>query len=189
MTDPSAEENVPDRYRRLATRMTTLIGGVPDNAWSRTTPCEEWTVRDLVGHLVEAHGRFQSLVGRSLEEHPAVADDPAGAWTVARDQMQADLDDPVRRDEEYDGRFGRARFADSVDGFIGFDLVVHGWDLARATGQDETIEPADVARVQQQVDRMVDTMRENGVVGEAVEPAPDASAQDRLLNALGRRTA
>ena len=101
--------------------------------------------------------------------------------------MQADLEDPARRDEEYDGRLGRSTFGRAVDGFVCFDLVVHRWDLARATGQDETIDPGDVARVQAQVDVMGDVMRANGVVGPALDAGPDASAQDRLLAALGRR--
>jgi uncharacterized protein (TIGR03086 family) len=181
-------EDVTERYRRLAVTLTARIEGVPGDAWSNPTPCAQWTARDLVGHLVDVHGRFQQLVGRTLVEHPAVEEDPVAAWAAVRDQMQADLDDPARVDEEYDGRFGRSTFGASVDGFVNFDLVVHGWDLARATGQDDTIEPQDVQRVEGQVDAMGDVMRENGVIADPVDPAPDASAQDRLMNSLGRPT-
>jgi uncharacterized protein (TIGR03086 family) len=66
--------------------------------------------------------------------------------------------------------------------------VVHAWDLARATGQDDSIDPQDVQRVQDQVDAMGEVMRENGVIAAPVDPAPDASAQDRLMNSLGRST-
>ena len=180
-------ESVPDRYRRLAAAMTDRIARVPDDAWSSPTPCEGWTVRDLVAHLVDVHGRFQALVGREAVEHPSVDDDPLGAWTAVRDQMQADLEDPARLDQEYDGRLGRSTFGKSVDGFVCFDLVVHGWDLARATGQDTTLEPQDVERVQAAVDAMGPVMRSNGVIGEPVEVPEGASAQARLLAALGRR--
>jgi uncharacterized protein (TIGR03086 family) len=178
-------ENVADRYRRLAATMTSRIAAVPDDAWSRPSPCEEWTARDLVGHLVDVHGRFQALVGREPAPHPSVEDDPLGAWQAVRDQMQSDRDDPARRDQEYDGRFGRSTFGAAVDGFVCFDLVVHGWDLARATGQDETIDAQDVERVAAQVEAMGEVMRSNGVIAEPVEPA-DASAQSRLLAVLGR---
>ena len=145
------------------------------------------TVRDLVGHVVEVHGIFQKLVGRSPAEHPSVESDPLGAWAAVRDQMQADLDDPVRAAEEYDGLMGRSTFGASVDGFVCFDLVVHGWDLARATGQDESMDPADVEQLQAMVDRMGPMMLENGVISRQLEPAPDASPQERLLAGLGRQ--
>ena len=121
-------------------------------------------MRELVAHVIEVHGMFQKLVGRSLVEHPEVEDDPLGAWTAVRDQMQADLDDPVRANEEYDGMLGRSTFGASVDGFVCFDLVVHGWDLARATGQDETIDPEDIEPLQAMVDSMGPMMVENGVI-------------------------
>jgi uncharacterized protein (TIGR03086 family) len=179
-------ENIADRYRRLSLAMTERIAAVPGDRWSSPSPCEGWTARDLVAHLVDVHGRFQGLVGRDLVAHPEVDEDPLGAWCAVRDQMQADLQDPAKVDEEYDGRLGRSTFGRAVDGFVYFDLVVHGWDLARATGQDDTIDPRDVERVQASVDAMGDLMRSNGVIGEPLDPGPDASAQQRLLGALGR---
>lgn len=180
-------ENVTERYRRLSRVMSHKIADVPDDAWESPTPCQDWTARDLVSHLLEVHGRFQGLVGRSLVTHPDVTEDPLGAWEAVRSQMQEDLDDPVKVAEEYDGRFGRSTFAKAVDGFVCFDLVVHGWDLARATGQDETIEPGDVEAIQSMVDTMGDVMRSNGVIAEPIDPGPDASDQERLLAALGRK--
>jgi uncharacterized protein (TIGR03086 family) len=179
-------ETVSERYRRLAATMTERIARVPSDRWGSPTPCEGWDARDLVAHLLEVHGRFQSLVGRGLVDHPPVAEDPLGAWEAVRDQMQADLDDPTRVAQEYDGRLGRSTFGRSVDAFVCFDLVVHGWDLARATGQDETLPPQDVARIQQMVDAMGDLMLANGVIARQLEPPPGASPQQRLLAALGR---
>jgi uncharacterized protein (TIGR03086 family) len=68
-----------------------------------------------------------------------------------------------------------------------FDLVVHGWDLARATGQDETIDPEEIEPLQAMVDSMGPMMVENGVIKRQLEPAPDASPQERLLAGLGRQ--
>lgn len=178
---------IAERYRRLSAALTDRVSAVPPEAWSNPSPCEAWTARELVDHLIDVHGRFQQLVGRSLVDHPSVADDPVGAWTAVRDQMQADLEDPATAEVEYDGRLGRSSFEQSVDGFVCFDLVVHGWDLARATGQDDTMDPAEVERVGAMVAAMASTMLANGVITDPVEPAPDASAQDRLLCALGRR--
>lgn len=180
-------EDVADRYRRLSAAMTSKIENVAASAWSNPSPCEEWTARDVVRHVVDVHGRFQALVGRSPVEHPSVDEDPLGAFVAVRDQMQADLEDPQKVAQEYDGRLGRSTFGKAVDGFVNFDLVVHGWDLSRAAGLDERIDPRDVERVQAAVDAMGDVMRANGVIQAPVEPPPDATAQERMLCALGRR--
>jgi uncharacterized protein (TIGR03086 family) len=179
-------EDVTERYRRLSRAMSHKIADVPDDAWENPSPCQEWTARGLVEHLLEVHSRFQGLVGRGLVTHPDVADDPLGAWEAVRGQTQEDLDDPAKVAEEYDGRFGRSTFGKAVDGFVCFDLIVHGWDLARATGQDETIASQDVEAIQRMVDEMGDVMRSNGVIAGPLDPPPDASPQERLLAALGR---
>ena len=186
--EPPADPASPGR-RALPPAGRTLterVAGVPDDAWSRPSPCEDWTARDLVGHLIDVHGRFHGLVGRELVDHPSVDDDPLGAWSAVRDQMQADLDDPASAAEEYDGRFGRSSFAAAVDGFVCFDLVVHGWDLARATGQDDTIDPRRGRADPAMVTAMGDDAGERCHPA-ARRPAARRLAQDRLLCALGRR--
>jgi uncharacterized protein (TIGR03086 family) len=179
-------EPVADRYRRLSDQLTERIAAVPDQAWSGPTPCEGWTVRDLVGHVIDVHGRFQGLVGRSLVDHPSVDTDPLGAWTAVRDQMQADLDDPDRAAEEYDGLLGRSSFGASVDGFVCFDLVVHGWDLARATGQDETLDPDKCAAMLEGMLPYDDMLRTSGQYGPRVEVPEDADVQTKLMAFIGR---
>jgi uncharacterized protein (TIGR03086 family) len=178
---------IADRYRRLSTAFADRVAAVPTDAWDSPTPCEEWTARDLVAHLVEVHGMFLGLVGRELRPGPSVDDDPLGAFVSARNQVQADLEDPERAGAEYDGYFGRTTFAETVDRFLGFDLVVHGWDLARATGQDERIPPEDVRRVWADTEVFGDAMRSSRTCGPAIEPPPGADEQARLLAYLGRR--
>ena len=176
-----------DRYRTLAAKMTERIAAVPDDRWEAPTPCEEWSARDLVGHLVEATGMFFGFIGKEAPSGPPVEDDPLGAFTAARDAMQAALDDPATAEQEYDGMFGRTTFAASVDGFICADLVVHAWDLARATGQDETLDPAEVRRVHELLKPMDEKMRGPGAFGPKIEPPPDADEQTQLLCFLGRQ--
>ena len=179
--------DVADRYRRLAADVTTTIEQVPPARWSSPSPCDGWTARDVVRHLVDAHGIFQGMVGRTLEPAPSVDDDVRAAWAAARDQMQADLDDPERAGQVYDGYFGRTTFGAAVDRFLGLDLLVHRWDLARATGLDERLDPDDVPGIWERARGFGDAIRTQGVCGPALEPPADADEQTRVLAFLGRR--
>ena len=88
----------------------------------------------------------------------------------------------------FDGQLGTMTLEEAVDRFLCVDLVVHGWDLARASGQDDTIDPIEVEQAGQGVGHIDDSMlRQPGVLGPALEPPAGADAQTRLLAFLGRR--
>ncbi len=178
---------ISDRYRRLSATFADKIAAVPPDRWAAATPCTGWSARDLVRHVVETPGMFFGLVGRELRPGPSTDDDPLGAFTCSRDQVQAELDDPARAEAEFDGYFGRTTFAQAIDRFVCFDLAVHGWDLARATGQDERIDPAELTLLWDSVELFGDAIRSEGTCGPAVDPPSGADEQTRLLAHLGRR--
>jgi uncharacterized protein (TIGR03086 family) len=178
---------ISERYARLSDAFAAKIAAVPRHAWANPSPCADWTARDVVRHVVETQGMFLGFVGRSLGEVPSVDEDPAGAFDAARAVVLADLEDPARAAAEFDGMFGRSTFEAAVDRFLNFDLVVHGWDLARATGLDDTIAPGDVARVREAADTFGEAMRGPRAFGPALDPPPGADAQDELLAFLGRK--
>jgi uncharacterized protein (TIGR03086 family) len=178
---------VADRYRRLAADVSRTIEQVPPDRWSSPSPCEGWTALDVARHLVEVHGLFLGLVGRTLDPAPSVEEDVRAAWRAARDQLQADLDDPARAGEEFDGFFGRTSLGAAVGRFVCFDLLIHRWDLARAAGLDDRLDPGEVAHLWEAAAGFGDTIRTEGVCGPAIEPPPDADEQTRLLCFLGRR--
>ncbi len=177
---------IADRYRNLAAEFTRRVATVPDERWEDPSPCEDWTARDVLRHVVETQASTPSYAGIEVTLGRSVDDNPAAAWDEARDAMQELLDDPERAGTTYEGMFGETNLEKTVDVFIGLDLVVHAWDLARATGQDETMPPADVHQLYEQVKGMGDMLRTNGVCGPEVEVASDASEQDHLLGLLGR---
>jgi uncharacterized protein (TIGR03086 family) len=178
---------VADRYRHLAAGFTARVEAVPDDGWASQSPCEEWTARDVVRHVVESSGHFFGLVGRPAPEGPSVDDDPRAAWAAARDGMQAALEDPEIATLEFEGRMGRQTFEQAVGRFICADLVVHAWDLARAAGLDERLDPDAVHRVFEGMKGMGEMMRSSGAFGEPVDVPDDADEQTRLLAFVGRR--
>ena len=70
--------------------------------------------------------------------------------------------------------------------FILTDVLIHTWDLARACGLDETLDPAEVARMFEGIHEFDAILRESGHYGPKVEVAADADVQTRLIAFLGR---
>lgn len=184
-------ETIADRYRRRAAAFTDTVAAVSGSRWSAASPCEDWDARGVVAHVVGTQGMFAGLVGRDLEPGPSVDDDPLGAWTAARDQTQAALDDPALATVEFDGFGGRTTLADAVDRFLSFDLVVHRWDLARAAGIHDDILEVDLTALRVAIDEMTEqmgeAMRAPGVFGPELTPPSGADTQTRVLAVIGRQ--
>ena len=178
---------VSDRYRRLAGSVTAKVEKVRADRWAAQSPCPEWTALDVVRHLTETPALFFGMIGEPAPEVPPIEDDPLAAWIVARDATQAALDDPAIATREYDGFTGKSTFEKGVDQFICTDLIVHGWDLARATGLDERIDPQDLADVRTAMAPLGDGLRNPRAFGPEVVVPAEADEQTKLLAFLGRR--
>ncbi|MFZ2530177.1 MAG: TIGR03086 family metal-binding protein [Rhodococcus sp. (in: high G+C Gram-positive bacteria)] len=181
------EPSPADHYRDLAAKLTATLGAVPTDRWNAPSPCDDWTARDIVQHIVDTQRDIVTRVGLELPTGPLPESDPVGAWIATRDAMQEILDDPARGNLEYDGYFGRTTLAATVDTFYTFDLIVHGWDIARATGLDETITEADLDFVESAAAGMGAAIRMDGVCGPVVDVPEDADRTTRVLAYLGRQ--
>ncbi|MDQ1519881.1 MAG: hypothetical protein QOI55_954 [Actinomycetota bacterium] len=180
--------DVSNRYRKVAGTFTERVEAVPDDRWGDPSPCEGWTARDVVRHNVDNSGLFLGFVGREVPPGPSVDDNPVGAWANARDAVQQALDDPAVAGAEFDGFTGRSTLAQGVDRFICNDLVVHTWDLARASGLDEGLDPDDVRAVAEGFHGFDESMlRSPGVCAAPVDVPDSADDQTKLLAFLGRR--
>jgi uncharacterized protein (TIGR03086 family) len=180
---------VADRFRKLAAGFTRRVEDVPADRWSNPSPCEAWTARDVVQHMVDASGIFLGFVGREVPRDPSVDDDPAAAWRNARDAVQAALDDPAVAATEYEGFAGRSTFEAGIDRFLAGDVLVHTWDLARATGLDERLDADEVHAMLEATDAIDDDsfLRQPGVFGPKLDAPEGADEQTRYLAFTGRR--
>lgn len=195
MTSPNppeaATEPVSDRYRRLAARFTEIVDAVPAERWASPSPCAGWTARDVVAHVASTERDMLARMPFGTAAASIDVDaDPVAAWPAVRGLVQAAVDDPAQAGHVYDGWFGPTTFGETIEHFYCFDLVVHGWDVARAAGltQLEAIAPDDAAWARSAMASMGDTVRMDGVLGpeQSVDEAT-ASPQDRLLAWAGRR--
>jgi uncharacterized protein (TIGR03086 family) len=187
MTDRDAVARVRERFERVATGFSARVDQVPSAGWELPAPCAGWVARDVVAHLV---GWIPAVLGRSglsFEVSAAVADDPAAAWLELRARIDAALADPATATREFDaGPPGRMTIADAVDRLVTGDVLVHTWDLARATGLDERIDAdvaADMLAGMEPIDAM---LRASGHFGPRVAVPDDADVQTRLLAFTGR---
>ena len=182
---------IADRYRSRADAFERKVAAVRPGQWSNQSPCEDWNARDVLRHIIDMHGVMLRPLHRRLSPAPSVEDDPLGAFKSARADVEAVLDDPELAGTEDDSPVGRLTVEQHIDQVISADLVIHGWDLARATGQDDRIDPAEIDRVWKVWDGVFtvlgeETLRAQGVCGPEVKVPDDAPLQDRLLGLLGR---
>lgn len=175
-----------DRHRELAGEFSRRVDGTTD--WDAPAPVEGWTARDVVRHLVEWFpGFLSSGAGVELPPGPSVDDDPAAAWHTQADAVQALLADPataalVLRNPHT----GDVPLPEAVDRFYTSDVFMHTWDLARATGQDDTLDPATCAEMLAGMEPSEELLRSSGQYGARV-PVPDgADVQTRLIGFIGR---
>ena len=179
---------IAERYERVASRFTDRARSVPAGAWDRPAPCEGWVARDVVRHLVEWFPAFLSAAGGpSLPAGPPVDDDPAAAWVTMSDGIQSLLDDPAASDTEiHHPQAGSHRLEDAVATFFLGDVLIHTWDLARATGLDEHLDPDVVHDMLIGMEPLDEVLRASGQYGPRVAVTPDADEQTRLIAFTGR---
>ena len=175
-----------DRHREVARTFTARVLGVAD--WDAPAPVEGWAARDVVRHLTDwLPGFLEGGAGVTLARGPAVDDDPVGAWRVHAAAVQDLLDDPSTASRVLSNRYvGEVPLDVAVDRFYTSDVFQHTWDLARATGQDDRLDPDVCGQLLAEMEPTDALLRSSGQYGPRV-PVPDGSdVQARLLGFIGR---
>jgi uncharacterized protein (TIGR03086 family) len=172
-----------------------LVAGVRDEQWLDPTPCPDWNVGDLVGHIVGGNRMFAGILrgerpGAPGTGPPAGSGQPgrdlAGDYREAASELLAAFSRPGVLEEMFTVPFG------TVPGSVALhlrisELLVHGWDLARATGQPARF-PDALAEQELEFSRraLAEVPVGRSPFG-APQPAPaDAPLIDQLAACLGR---
>ena len=183
-----------ERYARVADGFGARVAGFDGkptlagkDIWAAPTPCREWTVRDVVGHVVTVHRHVAAGLDATALPPPATDADLAAAWRAATEAVRSVLADPARAAAPVSGRFAPMPLEELIGRLLCIDTVVHTWDLARATGQDETLDARAVTIAFEGIRPADEAIRGAGGYGPKIEPSPEADEQTRFLNFLGRR--
>lgn len=170
-------DSISDIWSLAADKWDEVVTQVGDDDWDKATPCDGWTVRELVDHAMFWQGRGGNVFGAG------VGDD--ADWATLKPALAAALADPANLEGNAEALGGTPKQA--VAGLITADLLVHSWDLAKAIGADATLPDAAVTSTLMGLQRLPDEMlRSERMFGPAVEVGDDASAQDRLIAFVGR---
>jgi uncharacterized protein (TIGR03086 family) len=175
---------------RALTTTERIVAGIGPGQWSDPTPCTELNVRGVLNHLVSGNLLFAALVRKDpppdrTADH--LGNDPLAAFQRTGRELRAAFSAPGALEAIYTAPFGAGPGVVLVHVRIA-ELLAHGWDLARATGQPADF-PADLAEQSLAGLRRQLSPRPEGPgapFGPEVAVPEDAAAIDRLAGFLGR---
>jgi uncharacterized protein (TIGR03086 family) len=180
-------------HRSALAATRPIVAGVAHHQWTAPTPADQWDVRTLLNHIVSgnlwaaelAAGRTIADVGDRLDGDVLGADRIA-AYDTSAAAAAAAFEAPGALDAPCAVSYGPVP-GSVYAGHRFIDVLVHGWDLAKATGQDTTIDAGLVEACLAVVEPQADMMRAAGAFGPRVDTPANADPQTRLLALLGRR--
>ena len=177
-------------HQRAVEHWAVRVAAVRDDQWDDPTPCAEWSVRDLVNHVVaEELWTVPLLRGSTIQEvgskfdGDVLGEDPSGRARSAADEAVAAADAVVPGGGRVQLSYGEEDMGEYIRQ-LSADHLIHGWDLAAATGGDTSMDPELVAEVGAWFDQREAMYRRAGAVGPRYTGADDP--QSDLLARFGR---
>ncbi|MEU3496946.1 TIGR03086 family metal-binding protein [Kitasatospora cineracea] len=179
-------------HGRALDHFGALVRAVPADGWRGPTPCTDWTVRQLVGHLTAEQLWVPDLLaGATVAEigdrhdGDVLGDDPFAAWTAAAGAARVAFAEPGALERTVQLSYG-ARRAAGYAREMTVDAIVHGWDLARGIGADDRIDPAAAEFALAELAPQADSLAASGLFADPVPVPEGADAATRLLGLVGR---
>jgi uncharacterized protein (TIGR03086 family) len=187
--------DLPEVHARSLEHARRSVAGVADDQWDQPSDCDDWTVRELVNHIVTGNYWAAELgSGLTIDE--------------VGDRLDGDVlgTDPLRvYDDSSIVAAGVFRAPGAMDrpcavsygpvpgsvycGHRFVDVLIHGWDVATSTGQDTTLDPELVDACLAVIEPQIDMLGASGAFGTRLDVPDDAGPQAKLLGLLGRRDA
>lgn len=179
-------------HRQALEATRTYVAGVADDQWGMPTPCDGWTVHELLNHIVAGNlwaaelGRGRSIadIGSALDGD-MLGTDPVAAYDRSAESAAATFEAPGALDSPCAVSYGPVP-GSVYAGHRFIDVLVHGWDLAAATRQATDLDPQLVDACWEVLRPQLSMLQASGAFGVARDVLTDDSPQDSLLAALGR---
>ncbi|RYP86023.1 TIGR03086 family protein [Nocardioides guangzhouensis] len=178
-----------DHFHSVVATLQPVIHGIGEDRLDAPTPCTEWTVRDLADHFL---GTSEAM-RRAGADEARDPDDPWGTagghltptWRVDLSAQLTGLADAWAREEAWQGEVdGTPKQGMGDMAYV--EVMLHGWDLARGSGQDVAFDPDAVAQARAVMEQIGRMGRDGGAFGALVDVGDDASDWDVVLAEAGR---
>ncbi|WP_283136326.1 TIGR03086 family metal-binding protein [Rhizohabitans arisaemae] len=199
MSETTSVSEPARRFRRAADGFHARLAAVRPGRWAAPSPCPGWTARDVAAHVIHEARRnvatvrgvdAEPLFGVGLAEMgdlPPLSPDAdlVAAWQRVGAELTAAIDDPVCRTVPIPTPVGNIPFGQIVEA-LPEDVLIHTWDLARAVGGDERLDPDLVAHVYEHLKPMDQALRLPWAFGPKTPVPPGADLQTEFLCFVGR---
>jgi uncharacterized protein (TIGR03086 family) len=176
-----------EQLDQLGPALATVVGGIRPEQLDDPTPCASFTVRGVLGHMIGGATAFAAAFRGQPAPTAEEPDDVLAAFGPALGDLAAAISAPGALERTVAAPFGAVP-GETFARFVVLDGLVHGWDLATATGQPFDPPETLVADVAEFARASLDPLRDGDTFAAATEAAPDASAIERLAAYTGRQT-
>jgi len=172
-----------ERLDTAAAGFRSRLDGLTAQDLAAPSPCDGWTAGDVVEHTISAIVMVSDFVGDPVDDNSA--SEPVARFDHAVADLRAKTSDPELAGTVVESPFGALALKQLVSSIVVHDLLVHTWDLARATGRDERLDPELVSYTYTHMAPLDGQLRGHGFA-DKVEPHDGADEQAQLLCFLGR---
>ncbi len=185
--------DLPEVHARSLDHARRSMAGIGDDQWELVSDCDDWTVRELVNHVVTGNywaaelgsGFTIEQVGDRLDGD-VLGTDPLRAYDDSSLVAAAVFRAPGAMERPCAVSYGPVP-GSVYCGHRFLDVLVHGWDVATSTGQDTALDPELVEACFEVIEPQMEMLRGSGMFGTPAEVPEGASRQTQLLAVLGRR--
>ena len=184
--------DIAELHARALDATGRIVAGIPADRWDADTPCEGWDVRALLNHVVSGNlwaaelgaGGTIDGVGDRLDGDMLGAD-PVSSYATSAKAAAEIFRRPGALDAPCAVSYGPVP-GSVYAGHRFIDVLIHGWDLAAATGQDTSLDEGLLQACQKILEPQLEAFRQAGAFGGEVDVPPGVSAQTSFLARLGR---
>jgi uncharacterized protein (TIGR03086 family) len=179
-------------YKKTIDQTGNIVANVKPDQMGDPTPCDEWNVKDLLNHTIAVVEAFGAAArGEPFDPTPFgqdnVGDDASASYSSRATKVHDALERPGVLEGSWHMPFGEVPAQQAI-AFCILEVSQHGWDVAKATGQDATFDPeiGEVALVTAQA-APAELVRREGVFGPESDCPESAPIQDRVAAFIGRK--